>query len=108
MELLGLKKRCRSPSVGSPSEAAPTDPLDLGSWDGVLPEPVGDVESHKSLHGIPSLEHEHEKSSTAAISHNVHIPQMHTQQTGVVTALSFLRTSKRIKMPWEKGPRVQP
>ena len=69
-----------------------------------FPEPVGDVESHKSLHGIPSLEHEHEKSSTAAISHNVHIPQMHTQQTGVVTALSLLRTSKRIKMPWEKGP----
>ena len=104
MELLGLKKRCRSPSVGSPSEVAATDPLELGSWDGVVPEPVGDVESHKSLHGIPSLEHEHEKSSTAAISNDVRIPQMHTQQTGVVTALSLLRTSKRIKMPWEKGP----
>ena len=90
--------------MGSPSEIAAPDPSDLGSWDGVFPEPIGDVGSDKSLHGIPSLEHEREKSSTGTVSHDVHIPQMHTQQTGLVTALSLLRTSKRVKMPWEKGP----
>ena len=102
MELLGLKKRCRSPS--EPSEIAAPDPSDLGSWDGVFLEPIDDAGSVKSLRGIPSLEHEQKGSSTDTISHDVHIPQMHTQQTGLVTALSLLRASKRVKMPWEKGP----
>ena len=30
--------------------------------------------------------------------------QMSTQQTGIATALSVLRSAKRIKLPWETGP----
>ena len=51
-------------------------------------EPIGDT-LHKSLHSIPFLEHEHKRSSTDTISHYVHIPQMHTQQTGLVTIFTF-------------------
>ena len=30
--------------------------------------------------------------------------QMSTQQTGIATAMSVLRSAKRVKLPWETGP----
>lgn len=33
-----------------------------------------------------------------------HIPHTHVEQTGTSTALSLLRPSKRVKMPWEPRP----
>ena len=96
------KKRCRSPA--EPSEDVAPEPSDLGSWDGIFPEYADEGGPDKSLCGIPSLERFQEESGNAAISHDMRIPQIHTQQTGMVTALTLLRTSKRVNMPWEKGP----
>ena len=43
--------------------------------------------------------------SSASSGDSISFPsQMSTQQTGIATALSVLRSAKRIKLPWETGP----
>ena len=47
----------------------------------------------------------YQQLSSASSSETVqYIPQTHVEQTGISTALSVLRSSKRVKMPWESGP----
>ena len=70
-------------------------------------EPCGASESARSEFGEqlnPSENIASHASSSSGISDGHHIPQLHTQQTGVVTALSILRSAKCVKLPWETGP----
>ena len=93
MDLKGFRKRWAAghepaDSVGSPS----TPPL--GS------EPGGSLAVHDSGQVV-----DRQQSNSASSSETAqYIPQTHVEQTGLSTALSLLRSSKRVKMPWESGP----
>ena len=50
---------------------------------------------------------EAQSSSSTGISNFSYASQLNTQQTGVVTALSILRSAKRVKLPWETGRLAQ-
>ena len=95
MDLRGFRKRWAAAplsSVGSPSTPA------------LESEPAGaalefaDVDSGFALGNNPNA-----SNSSTGFSLQ-HVSQKHVQQTGVATALSVLRSSKRVKLPWETGP----
>jgi len=101
-ELHGFRKRW----------AAPSNRDDIPDVSGG-PEPVMESEPCGASEGAGSELGQQLNSSENIISNtssssgilDVHpTPQLHTQQTGVVTALSILRSAKRVKLPWETGP----
>lgn len=101
-ELHGFRKRW----------AAPSNREDIPDVHG-SPEPVMESEPCGASEGAGSELGQQLNSSENIISNtssssgilDVHpTPQLHTQQTGVVTALSILRSAKRVKLPWETGP----
>ena len=59
-----------------------------------------DVECRNSWHLIS----DDTTRSSGSSSSFQHVSQIHVQQTGVSAALSALRSSKRVRMPWEEGP----
>ena len=67
-------------------------------------EPCGASEGARSEVGQQLNSSENIVSNATGILDVHHTPQLHTQQTGVVTALSILRSAKRVKLPWETGP----
>ena len=101
-ELHGFRKRWAAPSNRE-------DIPDVhGSPEPVMEsEPCGASEGARSELGQQLNFSENVISNTSSSSGilDVHpTPQLHTQQTGVVTALSILRSAKRVKLPWETGP----
>ena len=78
-------------SVGSPAEMVESEP-GLAS------------EGHGSEDGRFSLNAEFQSSASNEDSGRSLPSQMSTQQTGIATALSVLRSAKRVKLPWETGP----
>eukprot|EP00435_Cladocopium_sp_Y103_P056037 s2067_g18.t1 len=61
---------------------------------------VNEIDDERSWQLISGQQSESASSSTPL----QYIPQLHAQQTEVSTALTVLRSSKRIKLPWETGP----
>ena len=77
-------------SIGSPAEV-------------VESEPGQTSESHRPNGDRLSMNAGFQSSASTGDS-RVFPSQMSTQQTGIVTALSVLRSAKRVKLPWETGP----
>ena len=84
---------------------------DEGSQDMVdSPTPPGPDDIAESLHSDVDFKNSWQLISDETIrssgssSSFQHVSQMHVQQTGVSAALSALRSSKRVRMPWEEGP----
>ena len=63
-------------------------------------EAVSEASGDKSWHVLS----EGASSGATGDVSQMHDLQQHVQQTGVSVALSALRSSKRIKLPWEQGP----
>lgn len=101
-ELQGFRKRWAAHSNRDEIPDAPGSPGPV-----LESEPCGASEGARSEFGEQLNSSENiafHPSSSSGISDLHHTPQLHTQQTGVVTALSILRSAKRVKLPWETGP----
>ena len=104
-ELHGYRKRWAAHSNGEEISG------DSGSPAAVMEsEPCRASEGNRSEVDVQSNfadDVEAQSSSSTGISNFSYASQLNTQQTGVVTALSILRSAKRVKLPWETGPLAQ-
>ena len=98
-ELHGYRKRWAAPSNRAEVPVSTGSPAAM-----VESEPGLASEGHRSEEDRCSLNAEFQSSASNGDSERSFPSQMSTQQTGIVTALSVLRSAKRVKLPWETGP----
>ena len=101
-ELHGFRKRWAAPSNGDDVPASTSSPAAV-----VESEPGQASEGLRSEEDMLSVNAEFQSSTSTGDSERPFPSQMSTQQTGIATALSILRSTKRIKLPWETGPPAQ-
>ena len=94
MDLKGFRKRWAAGQEPADSVGSPSTPP-LGS------EPGASLAVHDSGQHLGGYQQLSSASSSETVQY---IPQTHVEQTGMSTALSVLRSSKRVKMPCESGP----
>lgn len=93
MELQGFRKRWANAGAAPASPSVhPGGPL--------LSEPDLDVISDNPEAAVDT----ESNVSDSLLEPSASSCSRHVEQTGVVTALSVLRSAKRVKLPWESGP----